>query len=488
MTDHIPARRGLTLALACAAQFMVVLDIAIVNVALPSIQADLGLAQSSLQWVVIAYGLMLGGFLLLGGRLGDHLGRRRVLVTGLAVFTAASLLAGIADSGEQLIGARAIQGLGAALIPPSALAIIATTFTQGEERNRALGLYGAVAGVSASVGVIASGLLTDSADWRWVFYINVPVGAILIALAATVLPRDTGGRSREPFDVAGAVTVTGGLLTLTYAVSRGVEEGWTAGLTLGLFAVSAALIMAFVAIESRSDAPLVPGSILRNRSLVAANLAAFTTFGGFFAFIFVGSLLMQQGLGYSATMTGVAWLTTSVASFFAAGLAGAVLVKALGVRRLLAIGQLLFAAAAAGLAFVPGDASFWTDLFPWLLLTGLAVGAAAPAAQIGALTGVAEPQAGLASGLIETLRELGGVVVVAAVSTVMATALADSPAVPGDATSAGTVDALHAAAWVIVIVAAAGAAITWVAFGRNPAPPSPSRETAAVTAAVTAAE
>jgi EmrB/QacA subfamily drug resistance transporter len=483
MTDHIPARRGLTLALACAAQFMVVLDIAIVNVALPAIQADLGLAQSSLQWVVIAYGLMLGGFLLMGGRLGDHLGRGRVLVTGLAVFAAASLLAGIAGSGEQLIGARALQGFGAAMIPPSALAIIATTFTEGAERNRALGLYGAVAGVSASVGVIASGLLTDGADWRWVFYINVPVGAILIALAATVLPRDSGHRSREPFDVAGAVTVTGGLLALIYAVSRGVEEGWTTGQTLGLFAVSAALIAAFVVIEARSDAPLVPGSILRNRSLVAANLAAFTTFGGFFAFIFVGSLLMQQGLGYSATKTGVAWLTTSVASFFAAGLAGAVLVKAHGVRRLLAIGQLLFAAAAAGLAFVPGDASFWTDLFPWLLLTGLAVGAAAPAAQIGALTDVAEPQAGLASGLIETLRELGGAIVVAAVSTVMATALADSRAVPGDATSAGTVDALHAAAWVIAIVAAAGAAITWVAFGRNPAPPSPSRETSAVMAA-----
>jgi EmrB/QacA subfamily drug resistance transporter len=474
-----PARRGLTLALACAAQFMVVLDIAIVNVALPSIQLDLGLAQSSLQWVVIVYGLMLGGFLLLGGRLGDHLGRRRVLITGLALFTAASLLAGLADSGGLLIGARALQGFGAAMVPPSALAIIATTFPEGDERNRALGLYGAVAGVSASVGVITSGLLTDGADWRWIFYINVPVGALLIVLAASVLPRDSRSGSGEPFDVAGAVTVTGGVLALIYAVSRGVESGWTTGQTLGLFGLSAALIAALVVIESRSHAPLVPGSILQNRPLVASNLAAFTAFGGFFAFIFVGSLLMQQGLGYSATRTGVAWLTTSVSSFFAAGFAGAVLVNALGVRRMLAVGQLLLAVAAAGLALAPGDASYWKDLFPWFLLTGLAVGAAAPAAQIGALTGVAESQVGLASGLTETLRELGGAVVVSAVSTVMATSLADGGSVLQGGT-AGTVDALQAAAWVIVIVAGLGSVLTWVGFGSSAGQPALDTERATV--------
>jgi len=230
MTTKVNTNKGIVLFLVCVAQFMVVLDIAIVNVALPSIQRDLHIGQSTLQWIVIAYGLMLGGFLLFGGRMADLLGRRRVLLAGLTLFSAASLLAGVAGSAGFLIGARALQGFGAALVPPAALSILAVTFKEGAERNRALGLYGATAGVSASVGVIASGLLTEGPGWRWVFFINVPVGVLLIAMAAIFLPADDPDRrGSKRFDVAGAVTVTGGLLLLVYALNRSTDYGWSSG-------------------------------------------------------------------------------------------------------------------------------------------------------------------------------------------------------------------------------------------------------------------
>src|ERR687888_121534 len=311
MATEAHTSKAMVLVLACAAQFMVVLDVGIVNVALPSIQRDLGIGQSTLQWIVIAYGLMLGGFLLLGGRMADLLGRCRVLLTGLTLFSLAPLWAGVAGPAELLIGARALQGFGAALVPPAALSILAVTFAEGADRNRALGIYGAVTGVSASVGVIASGLLTDGPGWHWVFLINVPIGVLLIAMAAVFLPVDARDRRASAcFDVAGAVTVTGGLLLL---------------------------------IEARSRSPLVPGSAVRNRTLVAANLSAFFTFGAFFAFIFLGSLLMQQVLGYSPTQTGVAWLATTATSFVAAAITGGKLVAVVGVRRLLVAGQSLLA-------------------------------------------------------------------------------------------------------------------------------------------------
>jgi EmrB/QacA subfamily drug resistance transporter len=414
-----PQRTGLILLLLCAAQFMVVLDIAIVNVALPSIQADLAMRQESLQWVVIAYGLMLGGFLLLGGRLADLLGRKRVLVSGLAIFTTASLLAGLADSPEWLISSRALQGFGAAMIPPAALSILAVTFEEGAARNRALGLYGAVAGVSATVGVIASGLLTDGPGWRAIFLLNVPIGIALIAMAVRFLREEVREVAGAPFDVAGAVTLTGSLLLVVYALSQGPYDGWAAWSTLGLFAGAAALMVAFLAIESTSREPLVPGVAVRNRTLVAANLSALSTFGTFFALIFLGTLLMQQVLGYSATRTGVAWVATSGISFFAAGLTGSKLAAVLGPRKLLIGGQALLAVAMLLLARVPADADYWSDLLPAFLLAGIAVGAAAPAIQIAALAGVEERLTGLASGLVETSREIGGAIGVAVVATVL---------------------------------------------------------------------
>jgi EmrB/QacA subfamily drug resistance transporter len=446
--------KGMVLVLACAAQFMVVLDVAVVNVALPSIQQDLGIGKSTLQWVIIAYGLMLGGFLLLGGRMADLLGRRRILLTGLALFSSASLLAGVAGSADLLIGARALQGFGAALIPPAALSILAVTFAEGAERNRALGLYGAVTGVSASVGVLASGLLTQGPGWHWVFLINVPIGVLLIAMAAVFLPADAGGRRRsERFDVAGAVTVTAGLLLLVYALNHGADRGWGSGPTLGLFAASVVLLAAFVRIEARSRSPLVPRSTVRNRTLVAANLSAFFTFGAFFAFIFLGSLLMQQVLGYSPTRTGVAWLATTATSFVAAGITGGKLVKVVGVRRLLVVAQSLLAISVLLLTRIPAGADFATDLLPALLLAGVAGGMAAPAAQIGALSGVTHSMTGLASGLLETMREIGGAVGVAAVSAVLG--------------SRGGVNAFHAAFWVIFAVAALGALTAGIGFPRR---------------------
>ncbi len=451
--------KGIVLALSCAAQFMVVLDIAIVNVALPSIQQDLGIEQSTLQWIIIAYGLMLGGFLLLGGRMADLLGRRRMLLTGLILFSSASLLAGLAGSTELLIGARALQGFGAALIPPAALSILAVTFAEGAERNRALGIFGATGGISASVGVIASGLLTDGAGWRWVFFINVPIGVLLIAMAAVFLAVDPRNRRRsERFDAAGAVTVTAGLLLLVYALSRGADLGWGSGSTLGLFAASVVMLSAFVRIEARSRSPLVPGSAVRNRTLVAANLSAFFTFGAFFSFIFLGSLLMQQVLGYSPTQTGVAWLATSATSFIAAAITGAKLVAVVGVRRLLVVGQSLLAISVLLLTQVPAGGHYATDLLPALLLAGVAGGLAAPAAQIGALSGVTHSMTGLASGLVETMREIGGAVGVAAVSTVLV--------------SQAGVNAFHAAFWVIFAVAALGALTAAIAFPRRTATPT----------------
>ena len=445
--------RWFGLAVLLAVQFMVVLDIAIVNVALPSIQRDLDVGQSTLQWVVIAYGLLLGGFLMFGGRLADLIGRRRILVAGLAIFSSASLLAGLAGSAELLIAARGLQGFGAALIAPAALSILAVNFSEGQERNRALGIFGAVGGTSASIGVIASGLLTDGPGWRWVFFINIPIGVLLIGSAFVVLGGDHAQRRSGRFDAAGATTVTGGLLLLVYALNRGADHGWTSTSTLTLFAAAGLLLAAFVVVERRSQAPLVPGTALRHRSLVAANLSAFFTFGAFFSFIFLASLLMQQVLGYSPTKTGVSWLATSVTAFVASGLTGARLVAKVGVRALLVTGLTLLALAMLWLARVPADADYMSDLLPALLAAGVAIGLCAPSVQISALSGVAESSAGIASGLVETMREVGGAAGVAAVST----ALVSRAGLAG----------FHAGFVMIAVVSGVGAVTAAVAFQRR---------------------
>jgi EmrB/QacA subfamily drug resistance transporter len=417
---------------------------------------------------VIAYGLLLGGFLLLGGRLGDLLGRRRIFLTGLALFSGASLMAGLAQSQELLIGARALQGFGAALVAPTALSILAVTFSEGRERNWALGIFGAVGGSSASIGVIASGLLTDGPGWRWVFFINVPIGIALIALAARFLPADRPQVSSRRFDALGATAVTGGLLLLVYGLNRGVDHGWTSASTLALFAGALLLLATFVRLESRSRSPLVPGAILRNRTMVASDVAAFLLFGSFFSFIFLATLLMQQLLLYSPTRTGVAWLATSVTAFLAAGIAGARLVSSIGVRRLLIAGMSLLALGLLWLVRVPPGASYVTDLLPGFLLVGIAIGLCAPSAQIGALTGVAEGSVGLASGLVETMREIGGAVGIAVVSTVLVARTRDAVELASPtARQVAAFDAFQTAFAVIAAVAALGIVVAALAFPRS---------------------
>ncbi|TDB83802.1 MFS transporter [Actinomadura sp. KC216] len=406
------------LVLACAAQAIVSLDMAIVNVALPSIQRDLGFGHGGLQWVIVAYGLLLGGFLIYGGRTTDRFGRRRIYLAGLAVFTGASVLAGVATDPGYLIAARALQGLGAALIVPAALSLLAVTFPEGRERNRALALFGGVGGMAASVGVVASGLLTAGPGWRWTFYINIPVGVVLILLAAMFLAVDRLSDRRPRLDLPGAITVTGGLLLFVYALHHGTVHGWLSGSTLALFATAVLLLVAFVRIEARSAAPLVPLSIFRNPSLVAGNVTAFLATSAFLSFIFIGSLLMQQQLGYTPTETGLAWLATT-ATILPTAMIGARLATRMNVGRLMIIGLAFFTFGAVWLARIPADAGYLDGLLMPFLCAGIGFGLCEPAIQIGALTGVAHSDAGLASGLVETTREVGGATGVAAVSTVL---------------------------------------------------------------------
>jgi EmrB/QacA subfamily drug resistance transporter len=443
--------KNLILLLACLSQFMIIVDLTIVNVALPAIQQELTMSQSSLQWIVIAYGLLFGGLLLLGGRLSDLLGRRKILLTGLAIFSLASLTAGLADSSAMLIASRAAQGLGAALIAPTAFSIIAATFKEGKERNTALGIYGAVGGASASVGVLASGLLTDGPGWSWIFYINIPVGAILIALAFKYLPQDRPAvKGEHTFDAKSALLATSGLLLLVYALNRGVDYGWLADSTLGLFGAAIALLAAFVWTEWRSRAPLVPLEALKNRAMVSADIIALFAFGSFFAFIFLTTLLMQQQLGYSATKTGLTWLVTSMGAFIVAGLTGAKLIDKIGPKRLLIGAMICTVFAALWLSRIPASPSFVSDMLPAFLAAGVGVGIIGPTINIAAMAGASTKTFGAVAGLLETMRELGGVFVIAAVSTILV------------ASGAGALVDFHVAYWVIAAAATIGGLTAFV--------------------------
>jgi EmrB/QacA subfamily drug resistance transporter len=432
---NISPRTGAILVLVCLANFVVILDLAIVNVALPSLQRDLAMNPDSLQWVVTAYGLFVGGFMLLGGRLSDVLGRRPMFLSGLGLFVLASLSAGLSSGQEMLIASRAAQGLGAAMLVPAALSTLAAHFREGRERNVALGIFGATGASAGSVGVIAGGLLTDGPGWRWIFLINVPVGLLMVVAALRLLPAGrphAGGR----IDIGGAISATSGLLLLVYALSRGESDGWLAASTVGVFSAAIVLLLAFAWIESRVSEPLVPGSTVRHATRLASNITAFLVFGAFAGFIFAGTLLMQYGMGYSPTRTGVAWLATSLTAFAAAAASGERLVSMFGPRRLITAGAALIAAAGAWLARGTGAESFLPDLLPAFLLAGLGVGFAAPALQIGALTGAAEREEGLASGLVETAREIGSAVGVAAVATALASQVASGQSLPGASSGA----------------------------------------------------
>lgn len=411
--------RYLVLALACASMFITVVDLAIVNVSLPKMAHDLGLSEAALQWVVIAYGLPFGGLLLLAGRLGDIWGRRRVLQAGLGIFTLASLAAGLATSSTMLIASRAVQGIGAALIAPSALAVVADTFPEGKDRGAALGIYGALGGAAASVGVLAGGFLTDGPGWPWIFYVNVPIGIVLAAATVFVLRENRIAQPGGGFDPRSALAVTGGLVLGLYGLNRGVVDGWTSTTTLVSGGVAVVLLAAFVASEWRTHNPLLPRSLRTNRPMMIANVAAASGYGSFYAFIFMTTLLLQQELHYSPTKTGLAWLLTSITAFVVAGLTGAVLARKFGARPLLGVASVLMIAAAGWLTFVPAHSQFATGVLPALVVAGLAVGLFAPSVQIAALTDVADTDFGAASGLMETSREFGGSLVIASASTVL---------------------------------------------------------------------
>ncbi|HUP31407.1 MAG TPA: DHA2 family efflux MFS transporter permease subunit [Gaiellaceae bacterium] len=445
--------KWLGLALLGAVQFMVVLDIAIVNVALPSIQTDLGVSQANLQWVISAYALVFGGFLLLGGRTADLLGRRRIFMLGLVAFTIGSLLCGLAWSETSLIGARAIQGLGAATISPAALAILMTTFAEGRERNIALGVWGAVGGFGAAAGVLLGGVLTDALSWEWIFFVNIPVGIAALVLAPVLLgeSRDTRVTS---FDAPGAVLVTGGLSALVLGITQGNEWGWSSGRALGVFALAAVLLAGFVAWEQRVPEPLMRFGILRTKTVLGANVAGFILGTALFSMFLMLTLYMQQVLGYSAMKTGVAYLAVAGTSIVWANVAAA-LVGRVGVRPLIAGGMAILTVGLLLFTQVSVGGSYAANLLPGFLIVALGMALCFVPISIAALAGVRQAEAGLASGLINTSQQIGGAVGIALLSTI-AISRTESEVAAGTAVPQALTSGFQLAFWVGAGIALAG--------------------------------
>jgi EmrB/QacA subfamily drug resistance transporter len=454
-------RKWLALALLSVVQFMVVLDIAIVNVALPSIQVDLGFSQENLQWVISAYALVFGGFLLLGGRAADLLGRRRIFLLGVVVFTVASLLAGLAWSEASLIAARALQGLGAAIITPAALSILSTTFAEGRDRNIALGVWGAVGGFGAAAGVLLGGILTDALSWEWIFFVNIPVGVAAFALAPVLLTESRDARVKR-FDVPGAVLVTAGLSLLVYAITEAAREGWLAGQTIAFFATSVALLAAFVGWELRHPEPLVRFGILRTKTVAGANVAGFILGTALFSMFLMLTLYMQQVLGYSAMKTGVAYLAVAGTAILWSAVA-AQLVTRIGVKPVLTVGMTMLTGGLVYFTQVSVGGSYLGDLLPGFLLIGVGIGFSFVPISIAALAGVQPAEAGLASGLINTSQQIGGALGIAALSTIATSQTSDAVA-SGAALDVALVDGFTAAFVAGVIIAGLGivAALTLI--------------------------
>ncbi len=420
MTSLDTRRRWFALAVIVAAQFMVVLDVAIVNVALPSIKTDLHFTQESLQWVITAYAIFFGGLLLLGGRLADLLGRRRIFVAGVVIFTTASLLNGLAWSEGSLIAFRSLQGLGAALLSPAALSILTTTFAEGRERNLALGVWGAASGSGGAAGVLLGGALTSAFSWSWIFFINVPAGLAVLALTPWLVPESRANLDHRHFDAAGAASITGGLMLLVYAMTRATQHGWATAETIGLLTASAALVLAFVVIELRSKAPLLPLGIFKLRTLTASNVSGLLLSAAMFSQFFLLTLYMQQVLHYSALQTGVAYIALTLTIIAFSGVAQALTTR-FGVRRILPVGMIVSAAGLVLYARLPIDGHYFWDLFPAFLLSGVGLAFAFVPMSIGGLTGVRQSEAGIASGLINTSQQIGGAIGVAAATTIAIT-------------------------------------------------------------------
>jgi EmrB/QacA subfamily drug resistance transporter len=424
-TGEFREKRWLALILLCSAQFVVVLDASIVNVALPTIGKALDFSQENLPWVVNAYVLTFGGFLLLGGRTADLLGRRRVFMAGLMLVAVASLAAGFAATEGQLIAARAAQGLGAAIISPAALSIVTTTFSDGSERNKALGVWGAVAGSGGAAGVLLGGILTDGLGWEWVLWVNVPVSLIAFALAPRLLAETRAESETRAFDVAGAVTVTAALSILVYALVDANNAGWGSTQTIGLVALSVALMAAFVAIELRAAKPLVPFSIFRIRTLTGANVVGLLVGASLFSMFFFISLYMQQVLGYSAIHAGLSYLPLALVIMASAGIASQLVTK-LGYKPVLAAGLLFIVIGLAWFSRVSVGGSFIADILGPSLFAAAGLGFAFVTTTIAAVSGVDENEAGLASGLINTSQQIGGALGLAVLSAVAISATSDA--------------------------------------------------------------
>jgi EmrB/QacA subfamily drug resistance transporter len=474
MSARIPIpsadRRPLALGLLAAVQFMTVLDVAVVNVALPSIQADLRLSQEGLQWVVSAYALTFGGFLLLGGRAADILGRRPVFVGGLVLFAAASLLAGAAWSGTALVGARTLQGVGAAALSPAALAILTTTFRERRERNVALGVWSAAGGIGGAVGMLLGGLFTDLLDWRWIFYVNVPV-AVGVALAAPLLLRESRARAAQSFDAAGAVLVTAGLSLAVLAITKATETGWSSTETLLLIAGTGSAMVTFVGVERRSRSPLLPFSIVR--SAAPANVLALIHGMAPFSMFLLLTLYMQQVLGFTALRTGAAFLAVASTSIVSSAVASR-LITSIGVKPVLLTGRILLLAGLLSFTRLGVEGTYVRDLLPGLLIVGIGMPLSYVSTSVAALARVDEKHAGVASALSSTSQQIGAALGIAILSSVAA-AQSRSAAGSGDALAPALVSGFHAAFWVGAAIALLGALASLVLIrdGR-PAAPEPS--------------
>ena len=460
--EPLDPRRWKALAVLCTAFFMVILDVAVVNVALPPIQADLGFSAANLQWVVSAYALTFGGLLLLGGRAADLLGRRRMLVIGLVLFAGASLLAGLAWSEGSMIAARALQGFGAAAMTPAALSIVMTTFREGTERNKALGIWGGVGASGATFGLIVGGVIADTIGWEWIFLLNVPIGLLTVALAYVFVDESRAPTAAKRFDAAGAVSVTAGLALLVYTIVEANNVGWGSARTIGLFAVSAALLGAFVLIELRSSAPLVPFKIFRLRALAGSNAASVMLGAAMFGTFFVITLFLQQVLGFSPLEAGFAWLATSLTVLVTAVVTQALVTK-VGIKRPLTVGMAILAVGIFLLSRISADSSYFPDLALPMIVLGLGMGASFVSTSIGALEGVEERDAGLASGLINTTQQIGGALGVAVLTAVSISRAGDLLAsTPGTPQAVAITEGFRSALVVASGFAVLGAVLTLV--------------------------
>jgi len=411
--------RWLVLVIVCLAQFMVVLDATVVNIALPSIQHGLNFSDANLQWVVNAYTLVFGGFLLLGGRAADLLGRKRLFLAGVVLFTLASLLNGLAQSSSMLIAGRALQGLGGALVSPAALSILMTSFPGTQERTKALGVWSAIVAGGAAAGLLLGGVLTDLLSWEWVFFVNVPVGILAVAAALRFVPESRDEQAHRAFDLAGAVTVTGGLIVLVYAIVKAQVFGWGSPRTLAMLAAAGLLLVAFVAIERRSAAPLIRLDIFRTRTLTAANVALMFVASGMFSMFFFASLYVQELLGYSPLKAGLAFLPVTSGIMIGAGVAQ-VAIRRFGPRQVPVVGLLLATFGMVWLTALPVHGSYVSDLLVGLFPMSLGMGLTFVPVTLLATVGVPAEDSGLASGLLNTSQQVGGALGLAILSTLAA--------------------------------------------------------------------